>query len=250
MDSGFRRKDGAGGRPEWRRGSWSGGGEAGVTGGGSRNDGSGGGVDGNSRAYDHREKTWVPAFAGKTEGGRSDGRWRCRWQLAGKRTPGGDVGSGFRRKDGRRAAGVTGGGGVYGNSRAYGHRGRDVDSGLRRKDGGGAGTTGGMPERRVGCRNGGWDAGTAGGMLELRVGCWNYGWDAGTTGGMLELRVGCWNYGWDAGTTGGMLELRVGCWCDGEDAGMTGGCRKDVAHLVRGGQLVLSRSSSLHETPG
>ena len=205
MDSGFRRKDGAGGRPEWRRGSWSGGGEAGVTGGGSRNDGSGGGVDGNSRAYDHREETWVPAFAGKTEGGRSDGRWRCRWQLAGKRTPGGDVGSGFRRKDGRRAAGVTGGGGVYGNSRAYGHRGRDVDSGLRRKDGGGAGTTGGM--------------------LELRGGCWNYGGDAGTTGGMLELRGGCWNYGGDAGTTGGMLELRGGCWCDGEDAGMTGGCR-------------------------
>ena len=43
---------------------------------------------------------------------RKDGGWRCLWQLAGKRTPGGDVGFGFRRKDG-------GGGGFRRNDEGW-----------------------------------------------------------------------------------------------------------------------------------
>ena len=58
-----------------------------------------GGVYGNWRAWRNREGTWVPAFAGKTELGHR----------------GGDMGSGFRWKDGN-------GGGVYGNWRAWRHR--------------------------------------------------------------------------------------------------------------------------------
>ena len=74
---------------------------------------------------DAGEGTWIPAFAGKTEvmmysvpcgnwranghlGGdvdsgfrRKDGGWRRLRQLAGIRTPGGDVDSGESRKDGR-----------------------------------------------------------------------------------------------------------------------------------------------------
>ena len=100
---------------------------------------------------DAGEGTWIPAFAGKTGGGglytnsrangrrggdvdsgfrRKDGGWRRLHQLAGKRTPGRTWIPAF--------AGKTGGGGVYGNWRANGHRGLggDVDSGFRRKDGG------------------------------------------------------------------------------------------------------------------
>ena len=73
---------------------------------------------------DAGEGTWIPAFAGKT-----GGEWRCLWELAGIRTPG--RGRGFRLLPERR----VGSGGVYGNWRAYGRRGGDVDSGFRRKDG-------------------------------------------------------------------------------------------------------------------
>ena len=81
--------------------------------------------------------TWIPAFAGKTGGvastptrGQTDAG-RVTWvpAFAGKTGvghPGGDVDSGFRRKDGR-------GGGIYANLRANGRRGGDVDSGFRRK---------------------------------------------------------------------------------------------------------------------
>ena len=91
---------------------------------------------------DAGEGTWIPAFAGKT-----GGEWRCLWQLAGIRTPG--RGRGFRLLPERR----VGSGGVYGNWRAYGRRGGDVDSGFRRKDGvgpSGRRRRGGFRERRSG----------------------------------------------------------------------------------------------------
>ena len=96
VDSGFRRKDGWGAAVSMATGGHT----------------------------DAREGTWIPAFAGKTGGER-----RCLWQLAGIRTPG--RGRGFRLSPERR----VGSGGVYGNWRAYGRPGGDVDSGFRRKDG-------------------------------------------------------------------------------------------------------------------
>ena len=123
----FAGKTGGGWRHLWRLvGRWAPGGGRGFRLLPERRVGSGG-VYGNWRAWRHREGTWVPAFAGKTELGHL----------------GGDVGSGFRWKDGN-------GGGVYGNWRAWRHRegtwippfarktelrhrrGDDVDSGFRR----------------------------------------------------------------------------------------------------------------------
>ena len=83
-----------------------------------------GGVYGNWRAYGRRRGDVDSGFR------RKDGLGVAGlWQLAGIRTPG--RGRGFRLLPERR----VGSGGVYGNWRAYGRRGGDVDSGFRRKDG-------------------------------------------------------------------------------------------------------------------
>ena len=83
-----------------------------------------GGVYGNWRAYGAGEGTWIPAFAGKT-----GGEWRDLWELVGIRPSG--KGRGFRLSPERR----VGNGGTYGSSWVFGHRGGDVDSGFCRKDG-------------------------------------------------------------------------------------------------------------------
>ena len=140
VDSGVRRKDGrdavdadTGGR---------------VDSGVRRKDGR------DARGYRHRGVTWIPAFAGKTEGMRVDtdtvglrGFRRTperRWGCAGIRTPGGHVDSGVRRKDGGMSRVYRHGGATWipafagktGGCRGYTDTGGGhVDSGVRRKDG-------------------------------------------------------------------------------------------------------------------